>query len=219
MMQPILEMELSIPLDRFTLELRRELHGVTTGIYGPSGSGKTTWLEALAGLRHIEAGLLRFRGTTWFDSRARIRVPAERRNIGYVPQDDLLFPHYDVRRNLTMAMHRAPAKSDDLLRETVAALEIDGLLDRRVQELSGGERRRIALGRALCSAPQLLLLDEPFAFLDTALRRRIRTYLQRVRERYDGPMIIVSHEQDDLLELCDELIGVENGRIVRTGES
>ncbi len=210
----ILEMHLRIALDRFTLEVRHDVRRRTTGIYGPSGSGKTTWLEALAGLRRIDDGLVRFQGTTWYEAAARIHVPPEKRRIGYVPQDDLLFPHYDVRRNLSMATHRARSGSEELLKETVAALEIDALLDRRVQELSGGERRRVALARALCSDPQLLLLDEPFAFLDQALRRRILTYLLQVRERFAGPIIIVSHQADELQELCDELVHLAHGRIV-----
>ncbi|MEE3178395.1 MAG: ATP-binding cassette domain-containing protein, partial [Verrucomicrobiota bacterium] len=175
-----------------------------TGLFGASGSGKTTWLETMAGLRRSARGFIQFGETVWLDSDARIDVPPEQRGIGYVPQDHLLFPHMTVRRNLQSGQQRAAVSGHDfkrMLEDVVDVLELDSLLERGVRELSGGERQRVALGRALCSGPRLLLLDEPLASLDLQLRLRILPFLQRVRDHFDVPMLVVSHNPIELQAL------------------
>ena len=221
MSSPVFEMHLRVPLDRFELVGEATSHCRVLGVFGPSGAGKTTLLEALAGLRTEASGRLCCAGEVWLDSRARCRVPASARGVGYVPQDLLLFPHRDVRANLAFGAERARRQDRDFdgtWREVIATLELEPLLGRRVDSLSGGERQRVALGRALCSGPRLLLLDEPLASLDQPLRHRILPFLLKVRDRFAVPMLVVSHNPVELLALCEEVIALRAGRVVAQGK-
>jgi molybdate transport system ATP-binding protein len=146
-----------------------------------------------------------------FSSASQINLPPHQRHIGYMPQDVALFPHMNVRRNLLYGRH--PGVSPNLDR-VVGMLEIDSLVDRRVNDLSGGERQRVALGRALMSGPSLLLLDEPLAAVDVPLRRRILPYLQRVRDDLKIPILYVSHDREEVNELADAVVHLELGRVV-----
>ncbi len=217
---PALEVDLRLPLDRFELAVGFASRRPVTGIFGPSGAGKSSLLEAIAGLRPAARGVVRFGGDTWLDSAAGRRRPPERRRVGYVPQDGLLFPHLDVRGNLLAA--RRPRGSGPPREETLATvarlLELTPLLGRSVDTLSGGERQRVALGRALCSAPRLLLLDEPLAALDLPLRRRLLPFLRRVRAELTVPMLFVSHDPIEAQALGDELIVLREGRAIARGE-
>jgi molybdate transport system ATP-binding protein len=214
-----LELDLTVPLDRFDLRIRACSQSRVLGVFGPSGAGKTTLLEALAGWRSDARGVLRRGGECWLDSDRGLYLRPEQRGIGYVPQDHLLFPHRDVRANLAFGTTRGSGGHGAApWDEVVATLELGPLLDRRVESLSGGERQRVALGRALCSGPRLLLLDEPLASLDAPLRHRILPFLLRVRERFAVPMLIVSHNTTELLALCDELLALEQGQVVAQGE-
>lgn len=221
MTQDIFQIQVQVPLDRF--ELKAEFTGSkrVTGLFGASGSGKTTWLETMAGLRRSARGFIRFGNTVWLDSNARVDVPPEQRGIGYVPQDHLLFPHKTVHSNLESGKRRALLGGHDfqkMLEHVVDVLELGPLLERSVRNLSGGERQRVSLGRALCSGPRLLLLDEPLASLDLQLQRRILPFLQRVRDHFDVPMLVVSHNPIELQALCEDLIVLDRGRILATGE-
>jgi molybdate transport system ATP-binding protein len=207
-------------LDRFDLDVDYEAEHRVTGLFGVSGSGKTTWLEALAGLRRNATGRICCGGELWLDTERGIRVPPEGRNIGYVPQEHLLFPHKSVRGNLLFARRRALRRGvvfERAYANVAEVLELEPLLERSVAELSGGERQRVALGRALCSGPSLLLLDEPLASLDAQLRHRILPFLKRVRDAFEIPILIVSHNPTELLALCDEIVAVREGRIVASG--
>lgn len=219
--QDIFRVCFSVPLERFDLEAKFVASRRVTGLFGVSGSGKTTWLETMAGLCPTARGLVQFADTVWLDSKRHVDVPPERRGIGYVPQDHLLFPHQTVRRNLEAGQRRAVDSGHDFMRmaaHVVEVLELEPLLEQSVRDLSGGERQRVALGRALCSGPRMLLLDEPLAALDLQLRRRILPFLQRVRDHFKLPMLIVSHNPTELQALCEDLIVLRQGRIVATGE-
>src|SRR5437899_8925254 len=165
-------LDLTVPLDRFTLSIAWETSERFLGIFGPSGAGKTTILEAIAGLRRTARGVIRLDGRTCLDSERGIDLPPELRGVGYVPQDGLLFPHRDVFGNLLAGWRRAvqaaaPLGSEPRRRlapeRVLEVLELASLARRPIATLSGGEQRRVALGRALCSGPDLLLLDEPLA--------------------------------------------------------
>lgn len=215
-----LQTRLRVPLDRFDLEVDAVLEARVTGLFGPSGSGKTTWLETIAGLRRGARGRVRLGETVWLDSERGICLPPERRGIGYVPQDQRLFPHLDVRRNLLFGARRAVSGSratESRFDEAVRILDLGPLLDRGVADLSGGERQRVAIGRALCSGPALLMLDEPLASLDLELRHRVLPYLARLRESLEAPMIVVSHQPFELQALCGEVFALREGKVVAHG--
>lgn len=216
----VLEMRLRVPLQSFALDISCSTDQRVVGLFGPSGSGKTTWLEAIAGLRRDASGYLRCGESVWLDGERGIDLPPERRGVGYVPQEHLLFPHRNVRENLEAGLSRAVAKGDDVVfvfGEVVRVLELEPLLQRNIATLSGGERQRAALGRALCSGPELLVLDEPLASLDFDLRRRVLPFLLRVRDSFEVPILIVSHNPVELLALCDEVFALRAGRIVARG--
>ncbi|MEO7793598.1 MAG: molybdenum ABC transporter ATP-binding protein [Thermoanaerobaculia bacterium] len=216
-----LRLDLSVPCESFTVALAWETSERALGLFGPSGAGKSSVLEALAGIRRGARGRIEVAGETWLDSARRFELPAEKRGVGYVPQEMALFPHLDVLANLRFGERRsggalAPARR--LAPERVLELlELDPLARRPVTELSGGERQRVALGRALCSGPALLLLDEPLASLDLALRRRILPYLLRVRDEFGIPTVHVSHQPSEMLLLCAEVCVLERGRVVACG--
>lgn len=217
----IFRVHFQVPLDRFDLEVDFTATKRVTGLLGASGSGKTTWLETMAGLRRSARGRIHFGDSLWLDSTGGVNVPPERRDVGYVPQDHLLFPHRTVQHNLESGKRRALAGDrnfEGMLEHVVDVLELGPLLERGVHDLSGGERQRVALGRALCSGPRLLLLDEPLAALDLQLRRRILPFLQRVRDHFDLPMLVVSHNPIELQALCQDLVVLRQGRIVAAGE-
>ncbi len=216
----VLEVDVRLALDRFELEVDFVADQPVTGVFGASGAGKTSLLEVVAGLRRGARGRLAFGGEVWLDSTARRFVPPERRHIGYVPQDGLLFPHLNVRENLLAGRKRAVESGQQPAEalETVAGLlELGQLLERSVATLSGGERQRVALGRALCSGPPLLLLDEPLASLDLPLRRRLLPFLRRVRDQLTVPMLLVSHDPIEVQARCDDLSVLEEGRAIARG--
>lgn len=183
-----------------------------TGVFGPSGAGKTTLIHLIAGLQRPDAGRIDVCGRVLFDSARRIDVPAHRRRVAVVFQEHRLFPHYSVRGNLTYGAARGAAVD-----AIIGLLELQRLLDRRPHELSGGERQRVALGRALLSSPDALLLDEPLASLDLRLRRQIFPYLRRVRDELRTPMLYVSHELAEILQLTEHLVVLEQGRVAGQG--
>jgi molybdate transport system ATP-binding protein len=178
-----------------------------TGLMGPSGSGKTSILLALAGVLRPQKGSIRVEGRDFFDSGQGINLPPEERRLGVVFQDDLLFPHLSVRDNLLFGYRRTVETQRKLKPEEIfALLDLEPLLDRGVGDLSGGEARRVALGRALLTSPCLLLLDEPLTGLDLMLRDRLLAYLLRLKNELDIPMIYVSHNFSDLSLLADESV-------------
>jgi molybdate transport system ATP-binding protein len=189
----------------FALEAAERCEAEALGLVGPSGCGKSTLLDAVAG---VEPG-----ARVVLDGVDCSRMSVEERAVGYVTQDALLFPHLTVRENLLYSP-RAQGLGD-----VPEALGIARLLDRRPRSLSGGERRRAALARAILSRPRLLLLDEPFGGLDETRRREAMALLDQVRRSYRIPMILVSHLADEVIGLTDRAIRLEDGRVVARGTS
>jgi molybdate transport system ATP-binding protein len=214
-----LVLDITLPLDRFTLALRWETSDAALGIFGPSGAGKTSILESIAGLRRNARGLIRVGDDTWLDSARGVRLPPERRGVGYVPQDSLLFPHRDVMGNIQSGRRRAEWTAARRLdpERVLEVLELTTLARRAVASLSGGERQRVALARALCSGPELLLLDEPLASLEQPLRRRILPYLFRIQQEFTIPTLYVSHDATEVTMLSREVMVLSAGQMVARG--
>jgi molybdate transport system ATP-binding protein len=192
-----------LPLADYTLDVSIDFHAPTTALYGPSGAGKTSVLELIAGLRVAASGTISLQG------RDVTHLPPRARRVGYVPQDDALFPHLTVRQNIEYG-----AREDGSA--VIDVLEIAPLLARGVKQLSGGERKRVALARALLTRPDVLLLDEPLSGVDIALRDRVLQYLQRVRAEFPIPTIYVTHQMDEVRAICDEMVVLERGRVVKS---
>jgi molybdate transport system ATP-binding protein len=210
--------DIRLPLADFTLELDVELRGSVTAIFGASGAGKTSLLELIAGLRRAQNGFIQVGDNILLDTRQGINIPIRFRRIGYVPQDLALFPHLSVEQNLRYGFK--PDVDTNITIEHVAeVLEIGHLLGRGMASLSGGEQQRTAFARALLASPQLLLLDEPLASLDSRLKARIIPYLVRMRDEFHIPMLYVTHEPDEVCALCDEGIVLERGRCIRQGQA
>lgn len=202
----------------FTLDAEFDTSAQVTALFGPSGAGKTTVLYAIAGLLRPQSGNVTFDRQAWLDTGRKVYVKPERRHVGFVFQDHLLFPHLSVERNLTYGRRRLPGRSSAIeLRRVIEVLELAELLGRAVRNLSGGEKQRVALGRSLLSGPELLLMDEPLAALDEGLKDRILTYLERVVAEWRVPTIYVSHSAAEVRRLADRVIVLEQGRVSRCG--
>jgi len=207
-------------LGDFTLDAAFEVGDAgIVALFGRSGCGKTTLVNVIAGLLEPDEATVRLGGITLDDTAAGTRMPAERRRIGYVFQDSRLFPHRNVEANLRYGLKRVPGgKAAIPFEEVVALLGLGPLLGRRPNHLSGGERQRVAIGRALLSQPRLLLLDEPLASLDAALRDEVLPFLDRLRGRLAIPVVYVSHQFDEVLRLATHLVLMEQGRVIASGE-
>jgi len=187
-------------------------------LFGPSGAGKTLTLKAIAGLITPDAGRIVVGERVLFDSSRCIRVPARRRDVGYVFQDYALFPHLTVARNVSFGLQRAwscylPQKERLRLEEVLEVFELTPVRDYLPRDLSGGQRQRVALARALIRRPSLLLLDEPFSSLDALLRAKMRQELLRIKERFDIPVMLITHDPEDVAALAETLVVFDSGRV------
>ncbi|NYS76831.1 MULTISPECIES: molybdenum ABC transporter ATP-binding protein [Halomonadaceae] len=181
-----------------------------TGIFGTSGSGKTSLLRLIAGLEYPDSGVIQLGEQVLLDTRRRICVPAHKRRIGVVFQEARLFPHYRVRGNLTYGM---PAHAAARFDEIVELLGITALLKRMPGTLSGGEARRVAIGRALLSGPQLLLMDEPLTGLDGARKEELLRFIARLTKQVEIPVIYISHDPEEISAIADHLVLMKEGSI------
>ncbi len=214
----VLEAEISHRFGDFELDAAFSIdaRGVIA-LYGPSGAGKTSLVNFLAGLLRPDRGRIVFNGAVLCDTERGVYLPPHRRHVGYVFQDSLLFPHLNVRHNLSYGMGRSGAAPGVGFDQVVDVLAIRHLLARLPHGLSGGERQRVALGRALLSRPQLLLLDEPLASLDGARKLEALELIEQVRDRFSIPILYVSHAVEEILRLADRMVLMENGRAAAIG--
>lgn len=215
----MLDLQIRQKLGAFTLDIAftAEERGVTA-LFGRSGSGKTTVINAIAGLTRPDEGHIRIGDTVFFDSVQRIDVPVEKRRIGYVFQDSRLFPHMTVRSNLEYGLRRVPAAERRIaFGPVVELLGLGHLLDRRPRGLSGGEKQRVAFGRALLAQPRLLLMDEPMASLDAARKAEIMPYIERLRDEMNIPIVLVSHALDEVVRLATTMVLIAEGRVRASG--
>jgi molybdate transport system ATP-binding protein len=209
----LIELRLDLPLAGAPLSLDVRLASALTAIMGPSGAGKTSLLEAVAGLRPAARGRVAVAGAVLMDSARAVVLPPERRRVGYVPQDAGLFPHLTAHDNV-----RFGARGDEgRVTQAIDTLEIRDLLGRRPASLSGGEKQRVSLARALATDPRVLLLDEPLASVDVGLRERILPYLRRIRDEWRVPILYVTHNVGEALALAGEVLLLKGGRVEGQG--
>lgn len=200
----------------FTLQLDTSFAAPVTGIYGESGSGKSTLLGLIAGLLKPDTGLITLDEQVLVDTAARVFLPPQRRHIGLVFQDGQLFPHLSVQQNLLYGWrHLTEAERHFTLQEVTAMLEIEHLLARLPQQLSGGEKQRVALGRAILYSPKLLLLDEPLSSLDDRRKQQILPFLRRVRDETAIPMLYVSHSLSEIEYLTEDVFDMNQARVAQ----
>ncbi|MBV8564170.1 MAG: molybdenum ABC transporter ATP-binding protein [Methylobacteriaceae bacterium] len=208
--------EVALARGDFTLDVSIATENRVIALFGPSGAGKTSILDIVAGLSRAARGRVVIDGAVLQDTASGIFVPPHRRGIGYVFQEGRLFPHLSVRRNLLYgAWLRRRQRQLATLDEVTDLLAIGHLVGRDVKRLSGGEKQRVAIGRALLSAPRMLLLDEPLAALDDARKKETLPYIERLRDAFALPMIYVSHNRAEVERIATEIVHVAKGRIVR----
>jgi molybdate transport system ATP-binding protein len=216
----ILRIDVAKQLGEFSLQASFASEGRVTGLFGASGAGKTSLINMIAGLLRPDRGSITIDHETLDDTAAGVHVPAHRRRIGYVFQDARLFPHLDVRQNLNYGRRMNRLADDPVERTRVAdLLDIGSLLNRRPGQLTGGERQRVALGRALLAQPRLLLLDEPLGSLDEERKVEILPYLVRLRDEAKVPMVYVSHDAGEMRQLATQIVMLRRGRVVAFGGS
>jgi len=200
----------------FTLHARLHMEsGELAALFGESGAGKTTLLRILAGLTAPDEGMIRVDGETWLDTRRRIKLPPQQRRIGFVFQDQALFPHLSVRGNLAYALPKnADARFVDELLELTG---LAALQERRPDTLSGGQRQRVALARALACRPAVLILDEPLSALDANTRRQLQDEILRLNKTFKLSTLMVTHDIPEVFKLADRVFILEDGGIHRHG--
>ena len=198
----------------FDINLELPSRGITA-IFGRSGAGKTSLINAISGLKQPDKGLISVSGTTLFDSRNGINLPTHKRNVGYVFQESRLFPHMKVAANLKYGMKDADDKVH--FEQIVSLLSLGSLLDRYPARLSGGEKQRVAIGRALLSKPSILLMDEPLASLDLPRKREVMPFLENLSETVNIPIIYVTHSLNEILRLANHLVIIEQGKVISWG--
>lgn len=198
------------PADGLEVDVRFVLDRGVAVLFGPSGAGKTLTLRAIAGFVKPERGVLRARGAALFHAEQRAFVRAEARKLGYVPQDQGLFPHLDVLGNVTFGLDRAERRRPGPeVEATLSELGLSKMKHSRVSSLSGGERQRVALARALVARPELLLLDEPLSALDRASRLEIQRYLREVLDKRNLSAVVVTHDAEEAEALGDLFVRFE----------
>jgi molybdate transport system ATP-binding protein len=203
----------------FTLDVDITAGPGVTALFGRSGSGKTTIINAVAGLLRPDAGRITLDDTPLLDTATGIAIPPHRRRIGYVFQDARLFPHLTVRQNLLYGRRFTRAASGPDLAHITTLLGLAPLLARRPGTLSGGEKQRVALGRAILASPRLLLMDEPLAALDDARKAEILPYLERLRDDLRLPILYVSHSLSEVARLADTVVLIDAGRVTTQGSA
>lgn len=208
----MIEFDIALERGEFSLELALRSFARALALFGPSGCGKTSTLLAIAGLLRPQRGRIAINDHVLFDSRAGVDVATARRKLGVVFQDARLFPHLTVRENLRYGMPRdAAAQAFD---GVVQLLQLAALLKRRPGQLSGGQIRRVAIGRALLRQPHALLLDEPLANLHREARVEVLEYLRGLKREFALTTILVSHQPDEVIALADQVARIEDGRLV-----
>lgn len=202
----MIDCHIQLKQGQFDLDQRFQSDQSVIGLFGASGSGKTTILHSIAGLVTPQAGWIKIKNQTWFNQAQKINLTTQQRRIGLVFQDAQLFPHKNVKQNLLFGFkHIQPQQRQFEVDYIIELLKLEHLIERMPIKLSGGEKQRVALGRALLYSPQLLLLDEPLSALDAAHKAEIIPFFQSVKQELGIPMLYVSHDKSEIEQLTHEI--------------
>lgn len=187
-------------------------------LFGSSGSGKTTALRCIAGLETPDSGTISINGKVYFDSKKKVNLPPQKRKIGYMFQENALFPHMNVRQNIEFGLKgRSSAEKMERVNEMLDLLGIEELEFAYPDELSGGQKQKVALARALAPDPEVLLLDEPFSALDTVVRLKLRKELRTIQKRLGIPVVFITHDPVEAFTMADRMAVFEDGRVQQIG--
>jgi len=209
-----LDLDFRFQRNNFLLQISTRIDAPITGILGASGSGKSTLLAIIAGLLKPQTGCISLNEKSLFNSSSGLFIPPHRRRIGLVFQDNQLLPHFSVKNNLLYGYKNIAASERHFELSSIAQLlEIDHLLERKPNTLSGGEQQRVALGRAILYSPHLLLLDEPLSSLDERLKNQILPFFVQIKNELNIPMIYVSHSHSEIKFLTSTYLVINNGQL------
>jgi molybdate transport system ATP-binding protein len=221
-MKLLVDIRAALGTESRRFELEASFHSAEDRVvlFGPSGAGKSVTMQAMAGLIRPDAGRIVLGDRVLFDKALGIDLPARERKVGYLFQDYALFPHMNVEGNVAFGLtgtfsRRMDAATVQRVDAVLQALDITGLRHNLPRELSGGQRQRVALARALVCNPEVLLLDEPFAALDVSLRNRVRGELEEIRRRFAIPMVMISHDLEDVRRCADTMVLYKGGRVTQ----
>jgi molybdate transport system ATP-binding protein len=205
-------------LGNFSLSLSLSLQKGLTALFGPSGSGKTLTLHTIAGLVEPDSGTIRLNGTVYFDKKSGVNLPIPHRRLGYVFQEPSLFPHMNVFENIAFGISGLSSeKRRQRVKQMIDKMRLSGLEKSFPHQISGGQKQRVSLARALVTSPLLLLLDEPFASLDSPVREKLRLDLIKIREEEHVPVIFVTHDVEEAFVLSDEIVVLSDGKVEQIG--
>lgn len=210
----MLAVEITKYLPEFTLQIKVNIDRNILVLFGPSGCGKTTTLRCIAGLTRPEEGKIIFNQHIFYASKTNKFVPPKDRNIGYMFQEYALFPHMNVKKNITYGIKKRDEHTKNLYVQLMDILKIEHLTNRHVSQLSGGEKQRVALARALMAEPKILLLDEPFSSLDQETRCELQEELKKMQAVWNIPFILVTHDPEEAKSLGDQILFLDRGKQV-----
>ena len=219
MSDKFLKVDIQMELKEFDLIVGFELKNKRLGILGPSGCGKSMTLKSIAGIVTPNEGIVRLKTdeeTTYFDSSKKINLKPQKRNVGYLFQNYALFPNMTVEENIAIGIDK---NEKEIVSEMVKRFQLNGLEKRYPRQLSGGQQQRVALARIMAYSPDVILLDEPFSAMDTFLKEQLRIELSKSLKDFDGFSIMVTHDRDEAFQFCDELIVLDQGKIVAKGDT
>ena len=219
MSDKFLKVDIQMELKEFDLIVGFELKNKRLGILGPSGCGKSMTLKSIAGIVTPDEGIVRLKTdeeTTYFDSSKKINLKTQKRNVGYLFQNYALFPNMTVEENIAIGIDK---NEKEIVSEMVKRFQLNGLEKRYPRQLSGGQQQRVALARIMAYSPDVILLDEPFSAMDTFLKEQLRIELSKSLKDFDGFSIMVTHDRDEAFQFCDELIVLDQGKIVAKGDT
>ena len=219
-MAKLLKVDIQKKLKEFDLDVSFELKKGRLGILGPSGCGKSMTLKSIAGIVDPDEGIVSLKTneeTTYFDSDKKINLKPQKRNVGYLFQNYALFPNMTVEENVAVGI----SKNDDEkeVSQIIKRFRLEGLEKRYPRQLSGGQQQRVALARIMAYGPDVILLDEPFSAMDTYLKEQLRIELLNSLKDFDGFSVMVTHDRDEAFQFCDELIVLDEGKIIAKGET